>query len=288
MTRGSKVTIKNKNKPTVKDTGHEWDGIREYDNPDPLWLRYTFYAAVLFTLIYWFLYPSSPTPNNIDLLNWSSVNQLNKELQEVEKIRYAYQADFDKSTFSEIMESPLLKKFALAGGKSTFKNNCAVCHGAGGGGNTGYPNLTAGAWLWGGSMDEIYYTIKHGIRSDHPDARESIMAAFGKDGILTAGQIEKLVDYVLSLRSGVDTHSEAHKIFQENCAACHGDKGQGGRDFGAPALNDAVWLYGSDPQTIYDVIYNGRGGVMPSWENKLSDSAIRQVVIYVHQLGGGE
>ncbi len=281
------MTIK-RNQVEPKNTGHEWDGIKEYNNPDPLWLRYAFYATLMFSLIYWMLYPSYPTPNNIDMLNWSSVNELNEKLKEVEKIRAIYQADFDKSSFEEILKNPTLKKFALAGGKSTFSNNCAVCHGAGGGGNIGYPNLTAGAWLWGGKIDDIYTTIKHGIRSEDPEARESMMAAFGRDGILKPDQIEKLVVYVLSLMKGADTTSEAHKIFQENCAACHGANGQGGKEFGAPALNDAIWLYGNDKKTIYDIIYNGRGGVMPYWQGKLSDSSIRQVAVYVHQLGGGE
>jgi cytochrome c oxidase cbb3-type subunit 3 len=271
-----------------KDTGHEWDGIKEYDNPDPLWLRYTFYAAVFFALIYWVLYPSWPTPNNMNVLGWSSSKEVEAKLKEIEKIRLIYQEEFSKASFEEIQKNHTLMKFALAGGQSTFLNNCAVCHGAGGGGNQGYPNLTAGAWLWGGKIDDIYTTIKQGIRSEHPDTRDSIMAAFGKDGILKSDQIEKLVDYVLSLKDGADINSEAHQIFQSNCASCHGDKGQGGRDFGAPALNDAVWLYGNSKDTIYDVIYNGRGGVMPYWEGKLSDSSIRQVAIYIHQLGGGE
>lgn len=279
----------NKNrKIEVQDTGHEWDGIKEYNNPDPLWLRYTFYAALIFALIYCMLYPSSPTPNNIDILNWSSISELDEKLKEVEKIRATYQNDFDKSSFDEILKSPTLKKFALAGGKSVFNNNCVVCHGAGGSGNIGYPNLTTGAWLWGGKLDDIYTTLKHGIRSEDSDTRDSVMAAFGRDKILTPDQIGKLADYVISLKGGADISSPAHKLFQDNCAACHGAQGQGGREFGAPALNDAVWLYGGDKKTIYDVIFNGRGGVMPYWQEKLSDSSIRQVAIYVHQLGGGE
>jgi cytochrome c oxidase cbb3-type subunit 3 len=272
-----------------KTTGHEWDGIQEYDNPDTLWLRYTFYIAVFFSLGYWVLFPAWPTPNNVGVLGWSSVREVNRDIAEIEKIRKKYQDEFDKSSFEEIMKNPKLLKFALAGGKSVFENNCAQCHGVGGGGNPGgYPNLTTGAWLWGGKLDDLYTTIKYGIRSEHPDTRESIMAAFGKDKILTADQINKVTDYVLSLSSTPDTTSEGHKIFQENCASCHGDKGQGGREFGAPNLSDAVWLYGNDRETIHDVIFNGRGGVMPYWEGKLSDSSIRQVVIYEHQLGGGE
>lgn len=278
-----------KQKHESKTTGHEWDGIKEYNNPDVLWLRYTFYLAVFFSLGYWILFPAWPTPHDVGVLGWSSVKEVNRDIAEIEKIRKKYQDEFDKSSFEEIIKNPKLLKFALAGGKSVFENNCAQCHGAGGGGNPGgYPNLTTGGWLWGGKLDELYTTMKYGIRSEHPETRQSIMAAFGKDKILTADQINKVTDYVISLRNLPDSSSEGHKIFQENCFSCHGEQGQVRREFGAPNLTDAVWLYGKDRETVHDVIFNGRGGVMPYWEGKLSDSSIRQVVIYEHQLGGGE
>ena len=272
----------------VKTTGHEWDGIKELDNPDPFWLRLMFYAALFFALGYWMLYPSWPTPNSQGLLNWSAYSQLEESLEELEEMREEYQARFDKASFEEILKDKELLQFANAGGKSAFANNCAVCHGNGGNGNKGYPNLTAGAWLWGGNIDEIHTTIKYGIRSAHDETRDSQMAAFGKDGMLTKKQVEDLANYVLTLGNGVKKGAKIDKVFQEHCSSCHGKGGKGGKDFGAPNLTDAVWLYGKDYDTVYDVIYNGRAGVMPFWTGKLSDSTIKQLAVYVHQLGGGE
>lgn len=281
--------IKNKKQlPEVETTGHEWDGITEYDNPDPIWLRIIFYIMLFFSIGYWFLYPSWPTPNDEGILGWTSVKETQEGLVEMQKKRSVFQAEFDKASFEEIINSPKLLKFAEAGGQSAFRNNCAMCHGAGGGGNLGYPNLTAGAWLWGGKVDDIYTTLKHGIRASDDDTRQSIMAAFGRDKILTPQQIELLVPYVLSLHTGADSTREAHTIFQENCSSCHGAGGVGNKEFGAPALNDAIWLYGGDEASIYESIYNGRAGVMPYWSNRLDDSTLRQLSVYVHQLGGGE
>lgn len=277
-----------KPKPKVKTTGYKWDGIEEYDNPDPLWLRYLFYAAVIFTLIYWLLYPSWPTPDNEGLLHWSSYKQLQTQLKELETVRAEYQESFDKATFEEIMQDERLYKFALVGGESAFNNNCAVCHQQGGVGAPGYPNLTDDEWLWGGSIDDIYTTIRYGIRSGHEEARDSQMAAFGQDNILTSEQIKLLAKYVYGLHSNADFTPEAHESFIKNCASCHGQDGEGNREFGAPRLNGATWLYGGDLETIYNSIYNGRQGVMPYWEGKLSDSTIRQITLYVHSLGGGE
>lgn len=280
----------------VKKQEHEWDGITEYDNPEPKWLRVTFYITVFFALGYWIFYPSWPTPNDNGVLDWSSEKQLEKELKEINKIRQEYQVTFDKASFDEIMKDKNLMNYAQLSGQSIFQNNCAVCHGAGGGGNPGYPNLTAGAWLWGGKVEDIQQTITYGIRNGHPDARDSQMPAFGRDKLLSAEDVKLMAHYVIYLaKSDKEKANEkdldlvkADQVFQANCASCHGSNGKGNYIVGAPNLTDAIWLYGSDYRTVYDVIYNGRAGQMPVWKGKLTDSEIKSVAVYVHQLGGGE
>lgn len=274
----------------INTTGHSWDGIDEYINPDPFWLRLFFYIALFFALIYWILYPSWPTPHSGGLLKWSSTKELEESQAEILALRAEYQAAFDKASFEEILKNEKLLKFAMAGGKSAFENNCAPCHGVGGGGSMGYPNLTTGAWLWGGKLEDIYTTIKYGIRSGHEESRESQMAAFGKDKILDTDQISALANYVIYLSSDNSKLEDKNiqKLFIENCASCHGVDGSGSREFGVPNLRDAISLYGKSYENIFDVIYYGRAGVMPYWVDKLSDSTIRQLTIYVHQLGGGE
>lgn len=283
-----KTKGKNKVQQEPKTTGHEWDGIREYDNPAPQWLKVIFYGALFFALIYWILYPSWPAQDSHGVLDWTEYNELTDSLAEIKKIRSEYLDEFNKASLEEILKNPRLLKFAIAGGRAAFQNNCAVCHGAGGNGNPGYPNLTAGAWLWGGKIDDIYLTVKNGIRSGHEDARDSQMAAFGKDKILKPEEVDLLVNYVLNLSSSAITNGEAYDLYQKNCAICHGEHGEGRRDVGAPALKNVIWLYGRDAKIVYDVIYNGRQGVMPFWVGKLDDSTIKQLAVYVHQLGGGE
>ncbi len=275
-------------------TGHDWDGIEEFRNPDPSWLRVLFYICVFFALTYWILYPSWPTPDDQGALQWSSTKELEEDLISIDKVRQKYQQQFDKASFEQIFQDSQLLQFAMTGGRSAFNNNCAMCHGIGGGGHPGYPNLTAGAWLWGGSIDDIYTTIKYGIRSGHPDGRDSQMPSLGKDGVLKAEEVVMLAHYVMDIgglledQSNTYDKAKASQLFAANCSSCHGGDGKGNHDVGAPDLTDAIWLYGSDYETIYDVIYNGRGGVMPYWTGKLSDSTIHQLAVYVHQLGGGK
>jgi cytochrome c oxidase cbb3-type subunit 3 len=84
------------------------------------------------------------------------------------------------------------------------------------------------------------------------------------------------------------TYAKGQEIFKAQCAVCHGPEGKGGRNVGAPNLTDKIWLYGGDRATIYETVYNGRGGVMPAWKDRLDENTIKQLTVYLHELGGGE
>ena len=117
------------------------------------------------------------------------------------------------------------------------------------------------------------------------------MPAFGADQFLDRPQISAVAEYVLSLSDrphDATRAAEGAAVFADNCAVCHGENGVGNREFGAPALNDAIWLYGSDKETILSQINRPNHGVMPAWASRLDDTVIKQLTLYVHGLGGGE
>ena len=155
----------------------------------------------------------------------------------------------------------------------------------------GYPNLNDDVWLWGGTFEDIHYTLEVGIRSEHFDTRFNLMQAFGEDGLLTRAEINDLADYLLSF-SGRSDNAEAmangQDLFAPNCASCHGDDAMGDRSQGAPDLTDAVWLYGGERADIVESLYSGRQGVMPNWNERLDPEIITALAVYVHALGGGE
>lgn len=274
-------------------TGHEWDGIQELNNPLPRWWLMIFYACIAIAVAYWVLYPSWPLINSYSkgVMGYSSRDDVKADIAEANLARKVYIDRIADTEMSEILKDPQLMEFALAGGKSAFGDNCAPCHGSAAQGTTGYPNLSDDDWLWGGSLEAIQQTLLYGIRSTHDDTRVSDMPAFGRDELLSKDDISNVTAYVLSLsREGQkpEAVTAGATLFTENCAACHGPDGKGNREFGAPNLADAIWLYGSDRQSIRATVHGSRNGVMPHWDGRLPAETIKQLAIYIHALGGGE
>jgi cytochrome c oxidase cbb3-type subunit 3 len=280
----------------VETTGHEWDGIEELNNPLPRWWLWTFYATILWALIYTILFPAWPliTGATPGVLGFSTRANVAADIQRFEAANGPMRERLVAADLAEITADPELLQFANSAGAAVFRTNCSQCHGSGAAGvqATGYPNLLDDDWLWGGAMEDIHATITHGIRNTtDDDARYSMMPAFGVDGLLEAPQIDAVVQHVLAI-SGQDHDAalaaEGATVFAENCAACHMDDGTGDRTQGAPNLTDAIWLYGGSVDDLTYTVNNARFGVMPNWNQRLSEADIRSVAVYVHGLGGGE
>jgi cytochrome c oxidase cbb3-type subunit 3 len=275
----------------VETTGHEWDGLKELNNPLPRWWVWVWVVSIIWSLWYFVVYPSWPVPGGATkgTSGYTQYKELEEGQAEIAVRQAEYLEKFEKASFEQIMNDPSLYAFAMAGGNAAFKDNCATCHGTGGSGAKGYPNLNDDDWLWGGTIEDIYQTLQYGIRSGHDEARISEMPAFGRDGLLEADQVNDVVDYVVGLSEGTSNQSHAgYAVFQENCAVCHGENAKGMRELGAPNLTDSIWLYGGEREDVYETVMNSRAGLMPTWKERLSDNTIRQISLYVHELGGGE
>jgi cytochrome c oxidase cbb3-type subunit 3 len=278
----------------TETTGHEWDGLRELNTPLPRWWLWLFYITIIWSVGYWIVYPSWPLVSSytVGLFNWHSRQAVIDDLAALKAQRAGMVDKIAASSLQEIAANPTLLDFARAQGRAAFADNCAPCHGAGGGGARGYPNLVDDDWLWGGKLDDIALTIRHGVRSGDDKGRQGVMPAFGRDKILERPDILAVADYVRSLANlPVPANADlatGKKVFADNCAACHGDAGKGNREIGAPDLTNQIWLYGPDKDSIVEGIINGRGAVMPAWGPRLDDTTIKSLAVYVHSLGGGE
>ena len=277
----------------VETTGHEWDGIKELNKPLPRWWVWTFYATILWSVCYWIVYPAWPTLTGYTKGVWgySQRSVVAREGEAARAAQASFRTKIEAAPLADIRRDPDLLRFAMAAGSSAFQTSCAPCHGRGGQGSVGYPNLNDDEWIWGGSIEDVHKTILYGVRSGHEQTRTGpAMPRYGIDNMLDDRQIDAVAEHVLSLtgKSRDKVQAEAGvKIFVEQCATCHGPDGRGKPEQGAPSLANEIWLFGGSKQAIAETIRTGRSGQMPWWVGRLDDVTLKSLAVYVHGLGGG-
>lgn len=276
----------------VATTGHEWDGIRELNNPLPRWWVWSFYATIVWSIGYAIAYPAWPliTSATTGVLGYSSRQELSETLDQAAAAQADKVAAIGEKPLADILADEELRRFATSAGAAAFKVNCSQCHGSGAQGSPGYPNLNDDDWLWGGDIEAIHQTIAHGIRFDGDDeTRISEMPAFGE--ILEPDQVKQVSAYVVSLSgtpSDAGLAEGGKQVYADNCAACHGDNAEGNHELGAPNLTDAIWFYGASEAEIAAQVRAPKHGVMPAWQARLGDAVVKELAVYVYSLGGGQ
>ncbi len=255
-------------------TGHEYDGIQEYDNPLPAWWFYMFIVTIVFAIGYVIAFPG--LGNFKGLLGWSQVGELQRDLDEAQLQYGPLFAAYAGTPIPELANDAKAMKI----GQRLFANNCSTCHGSDARGSLGFPNLTDGDWLWGSQPEQIAQTIR--------DGRQGVMpgwsAALGDDGV------RQVAAYVVTLSGREADAADAaagRDRFGMFCSACHGAEGKGNTLLGAPNLTDDVWLYGGSPLMIQQTVRMGRNGRMPAHGEIIGADKIHLLAAYVYSLSHG-
>lgn len=285
-----------KKKQDPSTTGHSWDGIEEFDNPMPRWWLWSFYISIIWAVIYMIFYPAWPLINSATtgILGYSTRGEVAAEIARIDAGNQVWYDRLMEADPEAIADDAELQRFAVNAGAAVFRAQCSQCHGAGAAGVQagGFPNLLDDEWMWGGTLEDIQQTVAYGIRNeDFPDARWSEMPAFGRDELLTDDEIDQVVQHVLNISGqphDATLAAAGAEVFDYNCSSCHGIDGEGDIYSGAPALSNAIWLYGGDEAAIRESVVNARFGIMPGFSQRLPEAQIRAVAAYVHQLGGGQ
>ncbi|MCP5195841.1 MAG: cytochrome-c oxidase, cbb3-type subunit III [Gammaproteobacteria bacterium] len=304
----------------VQTTGHAWDGdLQEYNNPLPRWWLWCFYGTVVFSILYWFIYPSWPVGDTwlkgFGTVEYTTVDKATGQEQEkasrwntrallLEELgdaatnqqRKEMLAKVQAADYEQIAKDPKMMEFVRSVGKGLFGDNCAACHGRGGQGVIGlYPNLTDDDWLWGGGIDKIHETLVQG--------RRGFMPAFGQ--ALKPEQLDDVAEYVLTLSDEAPQSEAAERgkaIFQGQiggCYYCHGADAKGVPSQGAANLTDKIWAIADVPSQkslqdkkamVKDFVAKGVNNtrVMPAWKDRLSPTDVKLLAVYVYQLGGAQ
>ncbi|HHP0449845.1 cytochrome-c oxidase, cbb3-type subunit III [Vibrio harveyi] len=285
-----------------EDMGHEYDGIRELNNPLPKWWTYLFVSTFVFAAVYLTLFPGLGSFKGV--LNWQSSDQTVRTLEESKEAiaraqenkqlnQYAKELDDADAYFGEAFRAlahnadglrpiPEIAQDpeAIKVGQRLFLQNCSQCHGSDARGQKGFPNLTDDAWLYGGEPAAIVTTIMQGRIGQMPAWKD----ALGEQGV------QEVVSYTLSLsgRKVNAREAEAGKARFVVCAACHGTDGKGNPAVGAPDLTDQDWLFGDSRAAVTETVMNGRSGVMPAWKDILGEDKVQLVAAYVWSLSNSD
>jgi cytochrome c oxidase cbb3-type subunit 3 len=272
-----KVAVEDDEDPENRTTGHVYDGIEEYDNPLPKWWFQMFILSMVFAVIYLAIYPGLGNWKGyfpfFEEGEWTAVRQLEQQQKKALAQHEASYGIYSKMSVEELAEEPKAMKMA----SRIFANNCAVCHGADGGGALGFPNLTDNDWLYGGKPENIKETLVNGRQAAMP----AWSSTLGEKGI-------NLVTHHVLKISGQEHDSalakKGRKLFRQNCGGCHGRKGTGNHGLGAPNLTDDIWLYEGTPAGIRQTLRAGRDGHMPAQKDRLREDKIHLLTAYVYSL----
>ena len=250
-------------------TGHVWDGdLREMNNPLPRWWAWLFVLTIVFAFAYLALYPGLGT--YAGKLGWTSTGQHQAEVDKGNAEVAPLYAKFSAMKPEDMSKDPQ----AMAIGERLYMNNCAQCHASDARGNKGFPNLTDGDWLHGGTTEKIKETLTKGRIGNMPP----MAAALG-----SADDVKNVAQYVLSL-SGSPHDSLQAALGKSKfgvCAACHGVDGKGNQALGAPNLTDDIWLHGYGAPAIIAMINGGKVNQMPAQGEKLTEAQIHVLTSYI-------
>ncbi len=273
-------------------TGHDWDGISELNTPLPRWWLWLFYACIVWAIGYWVLYPAWPLISNSTQGVWGwhsraavetdltalacvagsdggeariSIAQRNRERSATCSISPARKDALPSPITARLVTAP-----AVAAPRAILTSTTTIGCGA-------------------ASSPRSSNTIRYGARAGNDKGHQGNMPPFA--GALKPNEISAVADYVRSL-SGLATEKGADlalgkKVFADNCAVCHGPEGKGNQELGSANLTDKIWLYDPSKAAIMAGVEHGHGGVMPTWEGRLSDPVIKALTVYVWTFGGG-
>ncbi len=277
---------------SVPTTGHVWDDdLGDYINQPPKWWMLGLTVSAIWCVVYWLYYPAFPISNagyfTKGLGGWTAIGEMEADKSVVDEVRGKFEAKLKDMTPAAILADSELTEYVTRSGKVLFGDNCAACHGTNGVGTHDKqglfaPILNDDDWLYGGTIDTIYETIKGG--------RQGMMMAHAD--MLSEAEIDTLANAVAA---GKPTSTPL--FAEKGCTACHGEDGKGMQAMGSANLTDSVWRFDSSVEGIKYTIKHGvnagtpetRVAVMPVFEGgKLSDSEIKKLAVYVYKFGGGQ
>jgi len=177
---------------------HDYDGIKELDNALPPWWKYGFYITILVAVFYLLKFEVWHTGQN-------PTEEYNTEMVEAKAQTDAYLASAKENVDEKSVT--MSDAAGVASGKLLFAKTCIACHLSNGEGSVG-PNLTDDYWLHGGTINDVFKTLKYGYPDKGMQSWQSTYSPV---------QLQQLASYVKSLKGSNPPNAKAPQgdLFKE-------------------------------------------------------------------------
>lgn len=169
---------------------HDYDGIKELDNALPPWWKYGFYVTIFVGAFYLLKFEVWKTGQD-------QFQEYATEMTEAKAATEAYLAEMKENVDEKTVV--MLDASGISAGKELFSKSCVACHMSNAEGGVG-PNLTDDYWIHGGSINDIFKTIKYGYPDKGMQAWSSTYSPV---------QIQQLSSYIKSLKGTNPANAKA-------------------------------------------------------------------------------
>jgi cytochrome c oxidase cbb3-type subunit 3 len=245
--------------PDDNTTGHEWDGIKELNNPPPRWWTVGFYAGLAFVAGYYVLYPSSPlNPAIGDFVNKLvgaevMVHGHTKGIMHLINPNEYYQGTTWTQREIDDLQQRGFTRLVMKAGDPKFQDG----------------------WTYVNEARDAIAEIE-AVRQPYMERLKTM-------------SVREILDDPNMKQFAL---GRARVLFGDNCAACHGAGGAGvvNGAYSFPNLTDDDWLYGGWPEKLVETITQGREGMMPAkgGNDALTESDVDALARFVVALSKGE
>ncbi len=246
-----------------------WDNnLTEGSSSPPFWWFWLILSMMVISVIYLMLYPGLGSFEGA--FRWSQGGQLSEHTAAYESEFATLEADILATPYIELAAN----NEAMTSAAAIFSEHCSACHGSEAMGQASlFPNLRDADWQWGDTPAQIEQTIRNG--------RLAVMVSW--QALLNDEGVENVASYVMSLSESPDINHPGKAQYDMFCIACHGPTGDENPLLGAPRLNDDIWLYQGDLESIKESIAVGRNGQMPAFNETLDDVQIKLLTAWLSQ-----
>ena len=272
-------------------TGHEWNGITELNTPVPKLVWFFLIVTALFSVGYWLLMPAFPLGSTFTkgLLGADDRAAVTASVKQAAADRAVWTGQIAAKSYAEIERDPSLMAAVRETGRTLFGDNCSVCHGRERQGQPWLPRphalvVPVGQHARGDRRD---HQGRHQLGpSQQPRVADAGVRPRPRAGAARHRERRRLcAEPVRRARRRSAMSRPARPCSRRTAPSVTAPTARARPTSARPTSPAATWTHGGDEASIYNDVWGGLQGQMPSWEGRLSPIDLKILALYIADLG---